>query len=1701
MKQVRKAVSLLLAVVMVFSMTGMTALAEEPDLSQDSGPAIGSSSNLECSCGTEDGIHTEDCPLYEEPDEPETDCTCGAAEGEAHKEGCPLYEEPKNPEAICTCGAAEGEAHQEGCPLYEAPGEPETDCTCGAAEGEAHQEGCPLHKEPQTPEVACGGLAGCKDGAHDPQCPLYVVPAISDAAAKLQEMIQELPTAEDLAAQAPDEDMDSGYEEAWEKYQDTLDAVKEKVAAIREAYNALSEEEKDAFDGALLTKLDELEELLSAQTVLMTMADVTIATVTVENGQTLQQAFDAQVGADQYDKITDLTIVTAEGAEITPADFWFLRDTLTKLASIDMENAACQNDTIPSCAFYNPDTQQGKLTLTTFVFPQNIRVISDNFDDANVYEGAFMFCDNLEGDLVLPDTVEKVGGSAFRPSNSAVAQNGSKLVLKHLSDNLEVVGQQAFHSLQLPSEGLTIPQSVKQIQKHGFYYMRGSGPLTFEERATDNTFTIDSLAFASGGYTGPLVLPDSLVALKGGQNFSNCAGFTSLTLGTGVKEYFPNTFMNCTGMTGALTIPPTVEKLNSSVFAGTNFTSIEFQAGLDGKNTVSLDKNAFRDMDQVTEITVDNLDCADSEFAFNNTNLAKVKKVTVRNSNLKSIAFTSPELEEVLVENCPDTLVTFGNNPKLKSLQLNNVKTDSELKLYGAQLENVSLSNLNSVTKLNLAQHPYAPKLNQLEVSQCVNISNIDLYGTALETVDFSEVGVNSLILRVWGNKMLSDLKLAESCTLATKEKLSSLFYDNAIDFSGGDAKAALSQIKIDQSDVNKYDTRRQVVLASLDPASTSQTNYVVSVSDLTKPADYLKNITPVLRTYSGTDVSSLMSGTKWRSTTNNGERVAPSTWLLKVKIDDTEKTAEEIAAMLTPTVSGPNSATTFAATLGTWTFTWTIGDETITKTVEVMDTSTSIQDVSFDNIIDGKTTTVFGTDLQLSAKVNNAAISGNDWIWQSSDSTVATVNQSGLVTPHKAGTATISVMKRDGSAQGSVEVTVTRKLVTVAVTDTKPSYTGEVFFPALTYDGTVEGTDPSVSLKWDKVDSSVTSIIDAGTYTASLAEGNAQDDHYQYQLDASAKTFTVQRAAPSIVVQNKIVTFNGQPQSVSVYGAGSAGATVTYGESNEAPTNAGTYPITVTPIDPNYQPTPATGTLTIEKAPLALSLQVQKGDGAAAGDTVTLTASVSGMIEGFAPAGKLQFLVDDAAVGNLQSVNETVIQYWVSTAGQHTLTVAYIPADTGENYTAVDAVLENYDVSKKDQPALSVEAVPEKTVGEPDFILSITGGVGEIAPEYTVTSGDAVTVDGSGKVAIVKAGTAVITVKRPANDIYNEAFTSVSITVKEAAAQLIPDGLSGKVLVAKQPSLEDSAALQAQIDGTYKSKFDGMDVVKMDVQLIDISSGSEITNEAVSFTIGYPNEEVKANYRKYTFVVLHTPTVGEPEIVSYTATAEGLKVSVSSLSPFAVGYKVKPTGGSSSSGGSGNDSHDDRNYDFWDRVEEKIKDADSGDIIKVDAKSYDKMPWTVMEALRKNSGVSLVIKWNGGDTITIPAGKAAKAESGRIYYPLSLLEEMYKDAQLKDPATGNLVDPSKLNPNTGGPMGGAVMEITAPAVSEDIQNITPKTEGMSPDTLTMSPVTPAAEAEPVETSNNGILFAVIAAVLATMTAAGLFIWKKRSHS
>ena len=119
------------------------------------------------------------------------------------------------------------------------------------------------------------------------------------------------------------------------------------------------------------------------------------------------------------------------------------------------------------------------------------------------------------------------------------------------------------------------------------------------------------------------------------------------------------------------------------------------------------------------------------------------------------------------------------------------------------------------------------------------------------------------------------------------------------------------------------------------------------------------------------------------------------------------------------------------------------------------------------------------------------------------------------------------------------------------------------------------------------------------------------------------------------------------------------------------------------------------------------------------------------------------------------------------------------------------------------------------------------------------------------------------------------------------------------------------------------------------------------------------------------------------------------------------------------SGGGGDSDSHpDDDNYEFWDKVKQKVQDAEPGETIKVNARSYDKFPYDLMKALYDRGDVSLEIRWDDGDTFTIPAGQALKPAKNRIFYRLEYLAEQFKDAPAAAPVQEE--DPAKLNPSTG---------------------------------------------------------------------------------
>ncbi len=179
----------------------------------------------------------------------------------------------------------------------------------------------------------------------------------------------------------------------------------------------------------------------------------------------------------------------------------------------------------------------------------------------------------------------------------------------------------------------------------------------------------------------------------------------------------------------------------------------------------------------------------------------------------------------------------------------------------------------------------------------------------------------------------------------------------------------------------------------------------------------------------------------------------------------------------------------------------------------------------------------------------------------------------------------------------------------------------------------------------------------------------------------------------------------------------------------------------------------------------------------------------------------------------------------------------------------------------------------------------------------------------------------------------------------------------------------------------------------------------------------------------------------------------------------------------------------------FWNDVSDLIKNAKNGDVVRVHARGYDRMPWSVMETLRQNSGVTLLIDWNGGKTITIPGNKAL-SEVNRLYYPLSYLQGVdFGDVK---------IDPSKLNPSMGG-----FWSIDAPLEADKIQTefgkpeITDARRGTAENEDMMArgiekTIPGVYELEKTSDRISGVVITLTMLLLGVAATGGFWYWKRR---
>lgn len=193
--------------------------------------------------------------------------------------------------------------------------------------------------------------------------------------------------------------------------------------------------------------------------------------------------------------ITALKVTTPSGV-LKKADFDIMKLNMPNLTYLDLKDATCENNTIPSQALGGYDNLNNK-KISTIILPTSITKI-DNL--------AFYKCTGLSGSLNLP--------------------SGLKTLVSH-----------AFHDCPGLTGALVLPASLESIGEQAFANCTGFTSLTFGA----NIKTLGERAFQTcSNIAGIIVLPSSLTGMAGGV-FCTCPKITYLRFTNAIPfTYFAN---------------------------------------------------------------------------------------------------------------------------------------------------------------------------------------------------------------------------------------------------------------------------------------------------------------------------------------------------------------------------------------------------------------------------------------------------------------------------------------------------------------------------------------------------------------------------------------------------------------------------------------------------------------------------------------------------------------------------------------------------------------------------------------------------------------------------------------------------------------------------------------------------------------------------------------------------------------------------------------------------------------------------------------------------------------------------------------------------------------------------------------------------------------------------------------------------------
>lgn len=977
-----------------------------------------------------------------------------------------------------------------------------------------------------------------------------------------------------------------------------------------------------------------------------------------------------------------------------------------------------------------PMLMNGCTALEKVVLPETVTEIS---------AFAFASCTNLK-EIEIPESVTYIGGAAFSTCSS--------LSDISLPTNLSKIGAWAFYNCD-SIECIEIPANISEVENTFISsYWRYGGVfaecdnlkiVSFEEGITklklifndctsiekivlpDTVTEIEDSAFSGCSGLVSIEIPESVIVI-GGNAFNGCTQLSDLKLPSKLSKIGAWAFYNCDSLK-SINIPASITEI-PSVFVGSYWRDGALFEACDNLETIYFEDGVskiylmFNNCTSIETIEIPNTVSQIAGAAF--SGCSQLQSICIPDSVTQigeSIFYNCTNLNSVVLsENCTSIKANmFYNCDALETIEIPDSVTIIEAKAFESSgLRSINISD--KIKTMGDGVFKDCSSLQEIEVENGVtSLGNNVFYNCdALMTV-----ALPSSVITL-GNSVFYDCDILRSIILpdSITSVGSSLFYDCDALTSVQLGKGITS---IPTSCFEHCDVLESLVLP-----------YRVASIGANAFKDCVK----------------FTSITIPRATTS------------------IESTAFSYPAILTIYGVAGTYAETFAAENGI-NF---VSNEVNATGVTLDKTEITVKNGSTEQL----TLTVEPEDF-------TDAVS-----WKSTDASVATIDDSGLVTATGVGTATIKVVVGDVNA--SCKVTVVQPVTSISLN--KTSVTMEAL---ATYQLTATVKPDNAAdrtITWSSSDPEVAAVDDSGLVTA-LKKGTATITAAAQDGSGVTKTCTVTVSNTAYIVSTvdemqSSHNYTSSCSDVWVYTLEQAeGLNVTFDEQTEMEDGFDyiyIYDVNDTEIGKYTGSELAGKTISLEGDTVKIKL-VSDASGNAYGFKVnSITAQgmrkADQVISGTVSYEKMitddDFALDAVlSVGDgsltYQSLNESVVS--VSEDAMVTIngsgeTEIVIKASETEQYNEAELRIAIC-IKKAEQAEFAIIEVASKTYGESDFVLTVTGGSGDGEVTYTVPEGNGVlTVEGN-TATILGAGTVTITAVKSGGAEYEDAVAYTEITVE----------------------------------------------------------------------------------------------------------------------------------------------------------------------------------------------------------------------------------------------------------------------------------------------------------------------------------------------